>query len=324
MDTLPLLLLSLIAGFGVLAWSADVFVSGASSTALRLGTSRMVIGLLVIGVGTSLPEMLVSAVAALDGAPDLVIGNALGSNIANIGLIIGLTAIITPIRLGPQVPRRDFVLLSLVVILTALLLADFQLTRLDGVTLLAAMALVLIWMAREVRRGDAGELTQTLRQVSPDTMSPARIILSLVAGLLLLLGSSRLLVWSASELARAVGVSELVIGLSIVALGTSLPELAAAAASVRRGEHGLIAGNIIGSCVFNLLAVLGIAAVIAPFLVDGSRLLRDYGIMILFIIAFMIIGFRIGQRGVYGRWTGVTLLSGYLLYQAKLFATGQA
>ena len=321
MDTL-LLLLFLIVGFGTLAWSADSFVAGASSMALRLGTSRMLIGLLVIGIGTSLPEMLVSAVAAVDGIPDLVIGNALGSNIANIGLIVGVTALIAPINLGERVPHRDFTLLLLVVAATAVLLADLRLTRLDGIMLLLAMAAVLIWMAWQARRSDDAELARTIRDVSPEVMTPRRILLSLLVGMVLLLASSRLLVWSASELARAIGVSELVIGLSIVALGTSLPELAAAGASARRGEHGLIAGNIIGSSIFNLLAVLGIAAVIAPFALDGASLVRDYGIMALFILAFVAIGLGIGRRGLYGRSAGFILLSGYILYQTTLYLTG--
>ncbi|QGM22176.1 calcium/sodium antiporter [Spiribacter sp. 2438] len=321
MDTL-LLLLFLIAGFGILAWSADIFVAGASSMALRLGTSRMLIGLLVIGIGTSLPEMLVSAAAAVDGMPDLVVGNALGSNIANIGLIVGVTALIAPINLGERVPHRDFTLLLLVVAATAVLLADLRLTRLDGIMLLLAMAAVLVWMAWQARRSDDAELARTVRDVSPEVMTPRRILLSLLLGMILLLASSRLLVWSASELARAIGVSELVIGLSIVALGTSLPELAAGAASARRGEHGLIAGNIIGSSVFNLLAVLGIAAVIAPFALEGSSLIRDYGMMTLFILAFVAIGLGIGRRGLYGRSAGFILLSGYILYQTSLYLTG--
>ena len=323
MDIL-LLAAALVAGFAALAWSADRFVGGASASATHLGVPPLLIGLTVIGIGTSLPEMLVSAIAALEGTPAIALGNAVGSNIANVGLILGLTALMTPLIMDRRVLRREFPVLMLVVLGTGVLLADTVLTRGDGFLLLGGMAGVIAWMAREARRGDAHAraLTHEIDASLPEPMPPARAAASVVIGLAVLLGSSHLLVRSATELARLLGVSELVIGLSIVAVGTSLPELAAATASMRRGDHGLVIGNIIGSNLFNLLAVLGIAAALAPFSVDGLSLARDYGIMTAFMLAMVLVGFGPGQRGRCGRGAALCLLAGYVAYQGMLYVSG--
>ena len=323
MNTL-LLVAALVAGFTALAWSADRFVAGASATATHFGLPTLLVGLTVIGIGTSLPEMLVSGIAALEGTPEIALGNALGSNIANVGLILGLTAMVTPVFMDPQLLRREFPVLMLVVVGTGLLLADAALSRADGLLLLGGMVAVLAWMAREARRGDAHArtLTQEIDESLPSPMPISRAIVALIVGLAVLLGSSHLLVWSATEIARLLGVSELVIGLSIVAVGTSLPELAAATASVRRGDHGLVIGNIIGSNLFNLLAVLGIAAVLAPFTANGPDLIRDYAAMTAFMLALIGAGFVVGRRGRCGRLSAALLLAGYGSYQIMLFWTG--
>lgn len=320
-----LLALAIAAGFIALAWSADRFVAGASAIARELGVSSMLIGLTVVGIGTSLPEMLVSAIAALDNTPGLALGNALGSNVANVGLILGLTAVITPLAMHSRVLRREFPVLLGVVVVTGLLLIDAQLSRIEGLGLLAGMVGVLVWMGWQSSRSSsesdpiAREIDAALPEAQPLMTSVTQTLIALV----ILLISSRVLVWSAVGLAEQMGVSDLVIGLTIVAIGTSLPELAAAIASARRGDDDLAIGNIIGSNLFNLLGVLGIAAVITPFAMDGVSLARDYGIMSAFMLALVIVGFVIGRRGRIGRLEGGLLLAAFVAYQGLLLTMGQ-
>jgi cation:H+ antiporter len=314
----------IVFGFVALAWSADRFVAGASAVARQLGVSPMLIGLTVVGIGTSLPEMLVSTIAALDGTPGVALGNALGSNIANVGLILGITALVMPLAMRSTVLRREYPLLLGVVGLTALLLADARISRIDGLILLAAMAGVLIWMGRTARRADddADIMTREIRQALPAPMPLRQAMAWMAAGLVVLLISARVLVISAVALAQALGVSDLVIGLTIVAVGTSLPELAAAISSVRRGEDDLAIGNILGSNIFNLLAVLGIAGAIAPFATDGASLARDYAIMSAFMVAIVAMGYGPGRRGHLDRVEGAILLAAFIAYQIMLFLGG--
>ena len=324
MDIL-ILLAALAVGFAALAWSADLFVAGASSAAARLGVSALVIGLTVIGIGTSLPEMLVSAIAAIEGTPAIALGNAIGSNIANVGLILGITALATPFAVGHGILRREFPVLMMVVLGTGWILMDAEVSRLDGMLLLAGMVAVILWLGWEARQDNAHAevLKREIGQAPTKAMTRARTLIAISLGLVVLLASSRLLVWSASELARLIGVSDLVIGLSVVAVGTSLPELAAATASVRRNEPGLVIGNILGSNIFNLLAVLGIAGTLAPFAADGPSLLRDYGIMSLFMLAIVPVSLGLRQRGQAGRLEGGMLLLGFIAYQFMLFIVGR-
>jgi len=322
---LLLLALTIVAGFIALAWSADYFVVGASAIARHLGVSSMLIGLTVVGIGTSLPEMLVSAMAAIDATPGLALGNALGSNVANVGLILGATALITPLVMHSQVLRREFPLLMAVVLATGLLLLDAELTRAEGVGLLLGMVGVLVWMGWQSRRpaSPSDPIVRELTAALPAQQPLGKAAIQALFGLALLLISSRVLVWSAVALAERIGVSDLVIGLTIVAVGTSLPELAAALASARRGDDDLAIGNIIGSNLFNLLGVLGIAAVITPFAVSGVSLARDYGIMSAFMLALVLVGFGLGRRGRVGRAEGACLLAAFIAYQGLLFTMGQ-
>lgn len=312
-------------GFAALAWSADRFVSGASAIASHFGVSSMLIGLTVVGIGTSLPEMLVSAIAAFDGTAALALGNALGSNVANVGLILGTTALIAPLTMHPRILRREYPLLLGVVIATGLLLLDSHLSRAEGILLLLGMLGVLIWMGVQSRQlGYPSDPIIAEIQAALPTPRPFKKSLSYaLIGLVVLLFSSRVLVWAAVTLASKLGVSDLIIGLSIVAVGTSLPELAAAIASVRRGEDDLAIGNIIGSNIFNLLGVLGIAAVITPFAVEGVSLARDYGIMSIFMLAIVLMGFAIGRNAQVGRLEGGILLSVFIAYQILLFVMGR-
>ena len=231
---------------------------------------------------------------------------------------------IAPILLPHGIIEREYRLLLVVTGGVALLMVNQHFSRLDGAILLTGMIGVLVWLFIEAKRGGA----DIVREAQPETSEAARqpmrtLLLWLVGGLILLLVSSQGLVWSASGLARLIGVSELVIGLSVVAIGTSLPELAAGIASVRRGHNNLAIGNIIGSCIFNLLGVLGIAALIQPFSFSGVSLIRDYGIMVVFFLAVLVLGRRFGQRGQLGRADAAILLAGYVIYQALLFLVGE-
>ena len=253
-----LILTTLILGLVILVWSADRFVIGASATASILGVSTLVVGILVVGIGTSAPEMLVSAMAAADGQSGLSVGNALGSNITNIALILGLTALYIPLRVQSKLITREIPLLLLVMLGGYFLLRDGELGFTDGCILLGGfLAVVLrqLWEAKH-SRGDA--LEAEYAEEIPKDMSLPVALGWLLVGLILLMASARMLVWSAVELAQIFGVSDLVIGLTVVAIGTSLPELAASVAAARKGEHDIAIGNVIGSNLFNLLGVMAL------------------------------------------------------------------
>lgn len=304
--------LTLIAGFVVLAWSADRLVSGASALALHLGLTPLLVGLFIIGFGTSIPELLVSALAALDGEPALALGNAIGSNIANVGLILGLTLAVFPLTRQHAGQGVTVTLLGLATVVTLLLIADRYLGRIEGIALLACLFGSFAWMLYSSRRGDSPV------GVEPEApaMSRLRSAAVIAGALLLLLASARALVWAAVLLAERAGISELVIGLSIVAVGTSLPELATAIAAARRRELGLLYGNLIGSNLFNLLAVLGLAAIISPFALAPEVLLRDGALMALLTIPLILLA--IG-RVAGSRIAGLSMVALYAVYQGSLY-----
>ncbi len=311
-----LALLALILGLIVLFWSADRFIDGASAAAKHLGVPSLLIGMLIIGFGTSAPELMVSALAALQGNPSLALGNAYGSNIANIGLVIGLVALLSPIALHSQIVRKELPILLGITLLSGALLLNGQLSRLDaGILLLAFFALFGWSIVQGIRGRDdvlIGEVDSTL-QAHP--MPLGKAVAWLVIGLLLLVASSRMLVWGAVEIATALGVSELIIGLTIVAIGTSLPELAAAIAAVRKNEHDLVLGNIIGSGLFNTLAVVGLAAAISPLSVEPEVLQRDWVLMFALTAALLMFALsRRGRGGRINRVEGGCLLLVYVAY----------
>lgn len=274
-------ILAVPAGLLLLVWSSGRFVSGAALAARLSGISPLLIGILIIGFGTSTPELLVSAMAASAGSPELALGNAYGSNIANISLILGLAALVMPIRVHSQVLRRELPILCAVSALSFLILLNGRISRLDAAMLLGLFAAAMGWMVRQSLREPADALLQEAGQSLPETMgvSMGKAAGDIVVGLLVLMGSSRMLVWGAVEIARYFKVSDLVIGLTIVAVGTSLPELASTLAAVRKGEDDLAVGNIVGSNLFNTLAVVGLAGIIHPLDVDPAVLTRDFPIM---------------------------------------------
>ncbi|CAN5638535.1 calcium/sodium antiporter [soil metagenome] len=316
---MPLLpLLAILGGLAVLVWSADRFVAGASGLARHFGMAPLLIGMLIVGFGTSAPEMLVSALAAWQGAPGLALGNAYGSNIANIALILGLTALLSPIAVHSSVLRRELPILLGVTVLSILLLLDLRLGRIDALVLIGSFAALVVWSIVEARGNASDPLA---RQPGGEGMKVRAAALWTLAALLLLIASSRLLVWGAVETARSFGVSDLVIGLTIVAVGTSLPELASSIAAMRRGEHDIALGNIIGSNLFNTLAVVGIAAGIAPLDVPPEVLTRDVPVMTGLTLALVLVcaGFR--APGRVSRWEGAALLAAFLGYGGWLVAT---
>ncbi len=313
---------AVVAGLMVLVWSADQFVAGAAGLARALGISTLIIGLTIVAFGTSAPEMLVSAVAALQGNSGLAIGNAVGSNIANMALVLGVTALIAPLAVHSRTLSREFPLMLVVMVVSWLLLSNGELSRLDGIVLLAGILAVILWTIHLARiSGVEDPLIEELTEEIPKAMPRRRAWWLLLSGLVLLLASSKLLVWGAVGIAQYYGVSDLVIGLTIVAIGTSLPELAASVAAARKNEHDIAVGNVVGSNLFNILAVLGIAGTIGPAAVDPAVLYRDFPLMLALAVALYLMarGFNHNGHGLIKRWAGMVLLLVFLGYQASLF-----
>lgn len=322
-DRFKLLLASatIILGIALLVWSADKFVAGSASLARNLGMSPLLIGLTVVSLGTSAPEILVSITAALVGASGIAIGNALGSNIANIGLVLGITALIAPLPVRSKLLRKELPILAAVTIIAGSLLADLQLSRIDGLLLIVALLVTLYLFARYQPSVGDSELIIEEEHELPHLSTKAAVFW-FALGLVLLILSSRALVWAATFIAQQLGVSDLIIGLTIIAIGTSLPELAASVASVLKGHHDIAIGNVIGSNIFNLLAVMSLPAVIAPYHFDLELLWRDYGLMFLLtaiLVIFCYSSIRSNKKIQIGRPSGVLFCTCYLGYLALLY-----
>ncbi len=319
--TLPVV--ALVCGLILLVFSADRFVDGAAATARYAGMPPLLIGMLVIGFGTSAPEMVVSAISASQGNPGLALGNAYGSNISNIALILGLTALISPITVRPSVLRKELPVLFVVTLVAIAIMFDLYLGRGDAYILLALFTLIMSWSVwlglRHRKESEAGALENSVT-VDANQMSLKVAIAWLCGGMVLLVISSRILVWGAVAIARSFGVSDLIIGLTVVAIGTSLPELASALAAIRKGEHDLAIGNVIGSNLFNTLAVVGIAGVIHPLAIAPEVLYRDCLLMSLLTLALFFIRTRADGKREIARVEGVVLLSIYLGYSGYLIS----
>src|SRR5574344_385248 len=310
-------LLAVVLGFALLVWSADRFVDGAASTAKHLGMPSLLIGILIVGFGTSAPEMVVSAIAAYEGNSGLALGNAIGSNIVNIALILGVTAVVSPIIVNSKIVKKEIPLLLLIVLFTGYLLLDNSLTLFEGVILLVGFFALILWSVYTAlkSRGDSLESEMDI-ELKEHSMS-----LKLgVIWLIFLIVRSRILVWGAVGVAVEFGISDLIIGLTIVALGTSLPELAASVIAARKGEHDIAIGNVVGSNMFKLLAVIGIAVVIAPMNnIPLEVLQRDWIIMLLLTIALFVMayGFK-GRDGRINKVEGTILILCYVAYNTYL------
>ena len=328
------MLLSVVAvlvGLSFLVWSADKFVDGAVGVAKFMGMSTLLIGMVVVGFGTSAPEMVVSALSAAQHNPELALGNAYGSNIANIALILGFTAVVRPVVVKNIALKRDLPVLMVVTAFSIFLVSNLSVTRMDGVIMLAVFALAMgINVVSEMRQ----KKSLAAAVVEEETAAPVSLwksLFLLLFGLAILVASSRLLVWGAVEIARTLGVSDLLIGLTIVAVGTSLPELASSIAAARKGEDDLAFGNIVGSNLFNTLMVVGIAAVIDPMeKVSSSILYRDMPLMSVLTVLLFVFGLPVRKvngvrRGRINRIEGavfVVLYISYLVYLV-LEATGR-
>lgn len=304
-------------GLVLLIWGADRFVHGAAAMARNLGVAPLMIGLTIVSFATSAPEILVSVVAALRGETDLAVGNAIGSNIANIGLVLGVTALIRPIELKSATLRREMPALLAVSLLTVALFLDSQLNRVDGFVLLTGLIIVIIWLVRlGLRSSSTDPLQADFEAEIPKDMKTGVAVIWLIVGLGALLFGAELLVDGAIAIARAVGVSEVVIGITLVALATSLPELAVSAVSAVRGEYGLAIGNIVGSNIFNLLAVVGVAAAIQPAVLPPSVLSLHIFVMVAFTLVLFAMTYEYDGRGAISRFEGFALVAAFLAYDA--------
>lgn len=310
----------ILVGLALLVWSADLFVDGAAAVARNLGMSSLLVGMIVIGFGTSAPEMAVSVLSALQGNPGIALGNAYGSNITNIALILGVTALISPVVVHSQVLKKELPILLMVTLLAFVHLQDGKITRVEGIVELVVLLLVFTWMTvqskKHMRKNDA--LEEDVKE-EMERMKPRKAWFFLITGLILLVISSRLLVLGAVNIAEGLGVSDLIIGLTVVAIGTSLPELASSIVAARKGEHDLAVGNVIGSNFFNTLAVVGLASTIHPMQVPAEVLSRDWVVMILLTILLFALGYGRKSRGEksINRLGGgflVAIYTGYTLY----------
>ncbi|MGB1311546.1 MAG: calcium/sodium antiporter [Leucothrix sp.] len=324
MEQMVLYSSAVIAGLVLLAWSSDRFVDGASGIAQQFGISPLVIGLTIVAFSTSAPEMLVSAISAWQGNNGIAIGNAIGSNIANMTLVLGISALILPLSVGPQTLHREVpLLLTGMLFALGVLLWDDELSRIDGLLLMAAMIVSVWYTLFQARQHSFG--ARELATVSmPQTTAFNQLVWLLISGLLVLLVSAKMLVWGAVGIAQSFGISDLVIGLTIVAVGTSLPELAASISAIRKGQHDIAVGNVVGSSLFNILAVLGIVGVVGPNPLDPSVIVRDYPLMLGLIIVFYLCTRTTpkDQSFTLKRWVGGALLVLFFAYQTVILLVG--
>lgn len=313
---------AIIAGFLLLIWSADRFICGAAATARNFNISPLIIGLTIVGFGTSAPEMLVSAIAAANGNPSLAIGNAIGSNIANITLVLGTAALITPLAVHSGILRKELPLLVLAMLLMLLLILDNHLGRIDGLILVSSILLLMGWMVRQaVTNKTEDSLYDEFEHELPKPMTTRFALLWLLLGLIVLVISSKILVWGAVGVATELGVSDLLIGLTILAIGTSLPELAASIAGALKDEHDIAIGNVVGSNMFNTLAVMGIPGLIYPSALDSGVLGRDLPVVFTLTVTLVIMAYGFKGPGRINRVEGAILLGCFIGYQVLLYYT---
>lgn len=314
-------LLQVAVGLVLLIWGADRFVYGAAATATNFGVAPLLIGLTIVAFATSAPEILVSILAASRGEPDLAVGNAIGSNIANIGLVLGAVAMVHPIELKSATLRREMPALLAVTLLTVALFLDSYLSFVDGLVLLTGLVIVMVWLTRLGMKSSSNDpIAAEYEAEIPRDVSMRKALAWLVLGLAILLVGADLLVNSAIDIARAMGVTEVVIGITLVAIATSLPELAVTVVSAVRGEYGLAIGNIVGSNIFNLLAVVGAAAMIEPAALPQSVLSLHIFVMVAFTLVMFAMSYDYEGKGQISRVEGFALLIAYFGYITYVLA----
>jgi len=319
---MPIAIVFLIGGLLLLLWSSDRFVDGSSRTAKYFGMPPLLIGMIIIGFGTSAPEMVVSTFAALQGNPGIALGNAYGSNIANIALILGITAMIGPIRVHSAILRKELPILTFVTGISILLLMDLYLSFWNALYLLVLFAFLMTWSIIQGIKKNPDTLAVQVEKSLVSDFSLKKSLWMLVSGLAVLIVSSRLLVYGAVEIARYFEVSDSIIGLTVVAVGTSLPELAASIIAAKKGEPDIAIGNVIGSNLFNTLGVVGIAGMIHPFALESAIVYRDMTLMALLTVSLFVIGYGFrGRKGRINRFEGTFLVFVYLIYTSYLIKT---
>ena len=311
-------LLLLLVGFVALVWSADKFLSGAASTAVNFGIPKIIIGLTIVSLGTSAPEIIVAIFAAIEDNHLLAVGNAIGSNIANIGLVLGVTAIITPLAFSRNVRRKELPWLIGATLLTLALVSDRDLNMRDGFILLFGLAIILWQLLVSARDADPenAPLQDDLNDI-PD-MSNGMSLFWLVVGLVILLVSAQILVYTAVNIAQMFGVSELIIGLTVIAIGTSLPELAATIGSALKGHPEIAIGNVVGSNILNILAVLAVPALLGGVEINHVVLWRDAGMMIALTMMLAFFAYGVHSRAVITRFEGAVMLAAWIGYNLLL------
>jgi len=310
--------LQVIAGLVLLIWVADRFVHGAAAAARNLGIAPLLIGLTVVAFATSAPEILVSVIASLRGQPELAVGNAIGSNIVNVGLVLGCVAIIRPMKLRSATLRREMPALLAVTLLTVSLFLDSRLSRIDGLVMLTGLVIVMIWLARlGMRSAPSDPIQMEYEAEIPKNVKMPNAVLWLLFGLVTLLIGAHLLVTGSIAIAIYFDVSEMVIGILLVAVGTSLPELAVSLVSALRGEYGLAIGNIVGSNIFNLLGVIGVAATISPIrLLEPSVLSLHVFVMVAFTLVLFAMTYDYDGKSELSRIEGIALLMAFIAYDS--------
>ncbi|MDP2560699.1 calcium/sodium antiporter [Psychrobium sp. 1_MG-2023] len=313
---------TLIAGLVGLIWSADKFVFGSAAIARNFGLPPLIIGLTIVAMGSSAPEIMVAITASLDGTGNTAIGNALGSNITNIALVLGVTVLLKPLLVHSQLLNRELPILLLVSGIAGYILYDQVLTFTEGLVLISLFFITiggLCWLTLRDKKSDDPLIEEAQDEV-PEGVPSKLAVFWIVFGMVLLPISSHFVVDGASDIARYFGLSDLVIGLTIIAIGTSLPELAACIASIKNNEHDLALGNIVGSNIFNILAVLAVPALIAPGTFDADAAGRDMYIMLgLTVLLFAMCWQILGKRNI-TRIEGALLCAIFVGYQFLLFS----
>ena len=315
---------AIIVGFALLIWSADRFIIGAAATARNFNVPPLIIGLTIVGFGTSAPEMMVAGFASFDGSPAMAIGNALGSNITNITLVLGIAALIAPLDIHSRIIKKELPVLLLATLMAVALMRDMSLDRFDGFVLASLLCLLMWWITRQgIRNKSEDALTKEYIEELPGQMTTTHALFWLLAGLVLLTVSSKILVWGAVNIATDLGVSELVIGLTVIAIGTSLPELAASITGALKNEHDIAIGNVVGSNLFNTLGVLAIPGLIKPSPLVEGIFERDIPVVLILTIVLFIMAYGFKGPGRINRFEGGLLLSAFIAYQILLFFTAQ-
>jgi len=316
-----LALAAVLCGLALLVYSADRFVFGASGLAYNFGVSPLMIGLTIVAFGTSAPEIFVSAAAALQNNPNLAIGNAIGSNIANVGLVLGITALLVPIRINAEIIQKQFPIMFLVMLVSLAVFFNAYLGRTEAIILIALLIIFILYTVINERK-QTPYVDESEMELGTPGVSGS--VIWLIVGLILLVASSKILVWGAVDIAQRLGVSDLIIGLTIIAIGTSLPEVATSVASALKGKPDLAIGNVVGSNIFNLLAVIGTAGIIAPTKIYSDVMARDVPVMFAITILMVLFATPWRSNHLLTRFSGAILLAGYVIYLGYLViqATG--